>query len=97
MVKNKLINEPYSVITVLLHILCLFLKKIRKFSEIALFYILIFSILKAIMGFFQIQEGSNDHVIVDLNYLPSFKEVPDSVAIPAFWDAIKNSYESRKR
>ncbi|KAJ4833632.1 hypothetical protein Tsubulata_001249 [Turnera subulata] len=36
-----------------------------------------------------IQEGSRDHVIVDVNYLPSFKEVPDDVAIPAFWDAIK--------
>lgn len=44
----------------------------------------------------QIQEGCGDHVIVDVNYLPSFKEVPDSDAIPAFWDAIKNSYENRK-
>ncbi|GLT92813.1 hypothetical protein SLE2022_106290 [Rubroshorea leprosula] len=31
-----------------------------------------------------IQEGFGDHVIVDVNYLPSFKEVPDDVAIPAF-------------
>lgn len=45
---------------------------------------------------FQIQEGSGDHVIVDVNYLPSFKEIPDDVALPAFWDAIKSSYESRK-
>ncbi|KAG6402297.1 hypothetical protein SASPL_139175 [Salvia splendens] len=36
-----------------------------------------------------IQEGSGDHVIVDVNYLPSFKEVPDDTAIPAFWDALK--------
>ncbi|KAG0452666.1 hypothetical protein HPP92_025330 [Vanilla planifolia] len=43
-----------------------------------------------------IQEGSRDHVIVDLNYLPSFKEIPDDDAIPAFWDAIRNSYESWK-
>ncbi|KAK8966071.1 Inositol-tetrakisphosphate 1-kinase 4 [Platanthera guangdongensis] len=43
-----------------------------------------------------IQECSRDHVIVDLNYLPSFKEIPDSDAIPAFWDAIRNSYESRR-
>uniref|UniRef100_A0ACD5YFY2 Uncharacterized protein n=1 Tax=Avena sativa TaxID=4498 RepID=A0ACD5YFY2_AVESA len=43
-----------------------------------------------------VQEGSGDHVIVDLNYLPSFKEVPDSEAIPAFWDAIRQSYESKK-
>jgi len=44
----------------------------------------------------QIQEGTGDHVIVDLNYLPSFKEVPDSDAIPAFWEAIKSSYEIMK-
>uniref|UniRef100_A0A5B7C3D0 Putative inositol-tetrakisphosphate 1-kinase 4 n=1 Tax=Davidia involucrata TaxID=16924 RepID=A0A5B7C3D0_DAVIN len=43
-----------------------------------------------------IQEGTGDHVIVDVNYLPSFKEVPDNVAIPAFWEAIKKKYESRK-
>ncbi|KAF6168664.1 hypothetical protein GIB67_005276 [Kingdonia uniflora] len=43
-----------------------------------------------------IQEGSRDHVIVDVNYLPSFKEVADDIAIPAFWDAIKNSYQSRR-
>lgn len=36
-----------------------------------------------------IQEATGDHVIIDLNYLPSFKEVPDDVAIPAFWEAIK--------
>lgn len=45
---------------------------------------------------FQIQEGTRDHVIVDLNYLPSFKELPDNVAIPAFWEAIKEKFESRK-
>uniref|UniRef100_A0A0E0B5E8 Inositol-tetrakisphosphate 1-kinase 6 n=1 Tax=Oryza glumipatula TaxID=40148 RepID=A0A0E0B5E8_9ORYZ len=44
-----------------------------------------------------VQESSGDHVIVDLNYLPSFKEVPDNVVMPAFWDAIKQSYESRKQ
>lgn len=43
-----------------------------------------------------IQEGTGDHVIVDVNYLPSFKEVPDDIAIPAFWDAIKEKLESRK-
>ena len=41
---------------------------------------------------YQVQEGSGDHVIVDVNFLPSFKEVPKDVAIPAFWDAIKNKY-----
>ncbi|MQL98424.1 hypothetical protein Taro_031131 [Colocasia esculenta] len=43
-----------------------------------------------------IEEGSGDHVIVDVNYLPSFKEVPVGDAIPAFWDAIKCTYETRK-
>lgn len=43
-----------------------------------------------------IQEGTRDHVVVDVNYLPSFKEVPNEVAIPAFWDAIKGAYLSRK-
>jgi hypothetical protein len=45
---------------------------------------------------FQIQECTGDHVIVDVNYLPSFKEVPDDIAIPAFWSAIKKKFESRK-
>ncbi|GAB2294211.1 hypothetical protein Dimus_028429 [Dionaea muscipula] len=40
-----------------------------------------------------VQEGTGDHVIVDVNYLPSFKEVPDNVAIPAFWEAIRNKFE----
>ncbi|MED6160987.1 hypothetical protein PIB30_056436 [Stylosanthes scabra] len=31
-----------------------------------------------------IQEGTRDHVIVDVNYLPSFKEVLDDISIPAF-------------
>lgn len=43
-----------------------------------------------------IQEGTRDHVVVDVNYLPSFKEVPNEVAVPAFWDAIKGAYVSRK-
>lgn len=42
-----------------------------------------------------IQEASGDHVIVDLNYLSTFKEVPDSDAVPAFWDAIKHAYDLR--
>ncbi|XP_004287182.1 PREDICTED: inositol 1,3,4-trisphosphate 5/6-kinase 4 [Fragaria vesca subsp. vesca] len=44
-----------------------------------------------------IQEGTGDHVIVDVNYLPSFKEVPNEVAIPAFWDAIKKKYDLKKK
>ncbi|KAL6504052.1 Inositol 1,3,4-trisphosphate 5/6-kinase 4 [Orobanche gracilis] len=43
-----------------------------------------------------VQEGTGDHVIVDVNYLPSFKEVPDDVAIPAFWDALKEKIVSEK-
>ncbi|CAN1167683.1 Inositol 1,3,4-trisphosphate 5/6-kinase 4 [Linum perenne] len=43
-----------------------------------------------------VEEGSNDHVIVDVNYFPSFKEVGDDVAIPAFWDAIRDKFESMK-
>ncbi|XP_035839535.1 inositol 1,3,4-trisphosphate 5/6-kinase 4 isoform X3 [Helianthus annuus] len=43
-----------------------------------------------------IQEGTRDHVIVDVNYLPSFKEVPNEIVIPAFWDAIRMKYRLRK-
>ncbi|KAK7387386.1 hypothetical protein VNO78_28152 [Psophocarpus tetragonolobus] len=42
-----------------------------------------------------IQDGTHDHVIVDVNYLPSFKEVPDDISIPAFWDAIRNKFDCR--
>ncbi|CAN6681505.1 unnamed protein product [Malus baccata var. baccata] len=44
-----------------------------------------------------IEEGTGDHVIVDVNYLPSFKEVPNEVAIPAFWGAIKKKFELKGR
>ncbi|KAK9155782.1 hypothetical protein Sjap_003262 [Stephania japonica] len=54
------------------------------------------SLALTIVGFdVVIQEGSWDHVIVDVNYLPSFKEVPDDIAVPAFWEAIKTSCKSR--
>ncbi|XP_068648348.1 inositol-tetrakisphosphate 1-kinase 6 isoform X2 [Aristolochia californica] len=50
-----------------------------------------------ILGFdVVIQEGTGDHVVVDVNYLPSFKEIPDEVAVPAFWDALKSAYETAK-
>nr|NP_001409756.1 inositol-tetrakisphosphate 1-kinase 6 [Oryza brachyantha] len=61
------------------------------------------SLLKELLGLtifgfdVVVQESSGDHVIVDLNYLPSFKEVPDNEAMPAFWDAITQSYKLRKR
>ncbi|KAK7305724.1 hypothetical protein VNO77_43634 [Canavalia gladiata] len=42
-----------------------------------------------------IQEGTHDHVIVDVNYLPSFKEVPDDISIPAFWEAIRNKFDCK--
>ncbi|XP_074307780.1 inositol 1,3,4-trisphosphate 5/6-kinase 4 isoform X3 [Silene latifolia] len=43
-----------------------------------------------------IQDGTGDHVIVDVNYLPSFKEIPDDEAIPAFWEAIKSKFRERR-
>lgn len=42
-----------------------------------------------------IQEGTHDHVIVDVNYLPSFKEIPDDISIPAFWEAIRTKFDCR--
>jgi hypothetical protein len=62
-------------------------------SSCSTFY---FGIVKTNICILQVQEGSGDHVIVDLNYLPSFKEVPDSKAMPAFWDAIRQSYQLKK-
>ncbi|XP_065860869.1 inositol 1,3,4-trisphosphate 5/6-kinase 4 isoform X2 [Euphorbia lathyris] len=44
-----------------------------------------------------IQEGTTDHVIVDVNYLPSFKEVPNDISIPAFWEAIKSKFDLREK
>ncbi|XP_057420831.1 inositol 1,3,4-trisphosphate 5/6-kinase 4 [Lotus japonicus] len=43
-----------------------------------------------------IQEGTHDHVIVDVNYLPSFKEVPDDISIPAFWEAIRSKFDQSR-
>ncbi|KAL5578616.1 hypothetical protein UlMin_011058 [Ulmus minor] len=55
------------------------------------------SLCLTIFGFdVVVEEGSGDHVIVDVNYLPSFKEVPDDIAIPAFWDAIKLKFQTKK-
>ncbi|CAA2970803.1 inositol 1,3,4-trisphosphate 5 6-kinase 4-like isoform X1 [Olea europaea subsp. europaea] len=42
------------------------------------------------------QESTGDHVIVDVNYLPSFKEVPDDIALPTFWEALKEKIDSEK-
>ncbi|CAH9114179.1 unnamed protein product [Cuscuta europaea] len=50
-----------------------------------------------ILGFdIVIQDGTGDHVIVDVNYLPSFKEVPDDIAMPAFWEAIRDKLDQAK-
>lgn len=41
----------------------------------------------------QVQVGTGDHVVVDVNYFPSFKDVPDEIAIPSFWEALCKKYE----
>lgn len=43
----------------------------------------------------QVQVGTKDHVMVDVNYFPSFKDVSDKEAIPAFWAALRNAHASR--
>ena len=43
----------------------------------------------------QVQVGTKDHVMVDVNYFPSFKDVPDTEAIPAFWVALRQAYISK--
>jgi hypothetical protein len=49
-----------------------------------------------IIGFdIVVQVGSNDHVMVDVNYFPSFKDVSDKEAIPAFWDALRNAHVTK--
>ncbi|CAM6105367.1 unnamed protein product [Calypogeia fissa] len=46
-----------------------------------------------IIGFdLVVQAGTSDYVIVDVNYFPSFKDVPDAEAIPAFWDALVSAH-----
>jgi len=49
-----------------------------------------------IIGFdIVVQVGTKDHVMVDVNYFPSFKDVPDTEAIPAFWAALQQAYISK--
>lgn len=76
-----MIDEKYFLIYVFLHV-CLQIVSISIYTWLLLEL--------------QIQEGTGDHVIVDLNYLPSFKEVPDDVAVPAFWEAIKRRLELKR-
>lgn len=46
-----------------------------------------------IIGFdLVVQVGTSDYVLVDVNYFPSFKDVPDAKAIPAFWDALLTAH-----
>ena len=45
----------------------------------------------------QVQSGTGDHVVIDVNFFPSFKEVPNDVALPAFWDAISDAYNKHRQ
>eukprot|EP00271_Cylindrocystis_brebissonii_P005217 TRINITY_DN17173_c0_g1_i2.p1 TRINITY_DN17173_c0_g1~~TRINITY_DN17173_c0_g1_i2.p1 ORF type:complete len:384 (+),score=65.71 TRINITY_DN17173_c0_g1_i2:131-1282(+) len=39
-----------------------------------------------------VDEQSGAHVVVDLNYFPSFSDVPNAQALPALWKAIRRSH-----
>ncbi|KAI5076608.1 hypothetical protein GOP47_0008673 [Adiantum capillus-veneris] len=43
-----------------------------------------------------IEMNSNDHVIIDVNYFPTFKDIDDQKSIPAFWDALLKAYTLHK-
>eukprot|EP00250_Pteridium_aquilinum_P006393 c16332_g1_i1 orf=405-1976(-) len=43
-----------------------------------------------------IQLNTNDHVIIDVNYFPTFKDVDEQKAVPAFWDALLRAYTFHK-
>lgn len=43
----------------------------------------------------QVQVGTKDHVMVDVNYFPSFKDVSDDEAIPAFWAALRDAHANK--
>ncbi|KAL3699829.1 hypothetical protein R1sor_017851 [Riccia sorocarpa] len=46
-----------------------------------------------IIGFdIVVQSGSNDYIIVDVNYFPTFKDVPNEEALPAFWQALVTAH-----
>ncbi|KAL2628709.1 hypothetical protein R1flu_013395 [Riccia fluitans] len=46
-----------------------------------------------IIGFdIVVQSGTNDYIIVDVNYFPTFKDVPDEEALPAFWQALVTAH-----
>lgn len=49
-----------------------------------------------IIGFdIVVQVGTKDHVMVDVNYFPSFKDVSDGEAIPAFWNALRDAHTNK--
>ncbi|KAG0618941.1 hypothetical protein M758_4G103400 [Ceratodon purpureus] len=49
-----------------------------------------------IIGFdIVVQVGTKDHVMVDVNYFPSFKDVSDKEALPAFWDALRSAHANK--
>lgn len=39
-----------------------------------------------------VQLNTHDHVIVDVNFFPTFKDIEEQKAIPAFWDALYRAY-----
>ncbi|XP_024386761.1 inositol-tetrakisphosphate 1-kinase 6 [Physcomitrium patens] len=50
----------------------------------------------SIIGFdIVVQVGTKDHVMVDVNYFPSFKDVSDKESIPAFWATLRNAHASK--
>lgn len=44
-----------------------------------------------------IELATNDHVIIDMNFFPTFKDVDEQKAIVAFWDALLRSYALHKK
>jgi hypothetical protein len=49
-----------------------------------------------IIGFdIVVQVGTLDHVMVDVNFFPSFRDVPDVEAIPAFWSALLTAHKAK--
>ncbi|GAQ79267.1 inositol 1,3,4-trisphosphate 5/6-kinase [Klebsormidium nitens] len=40
-----------------------------------------------------VQLDSRDHIVVDVNYFPSFKDVPKEIAVTSLWDALRHKHE----
>eukprot|EP00897_Mesotaenium_endlicherianum_P010747 jgi/Mesen1/9700/ME000069S09110 len=43
-----------------------------------------------------VKEGTTDYVIIDVNYFPSFKDVPNAQALPALWAALRMTHDNRR-